>query len=158
MHHLVALELARWISSEFSVWANTTLWHVINNNYLALTPEAEQAKQKVQSIWQEIRDAGKITRRTLTDAIKDWFERNPNAVYQALWGLIASELEKLLGCERHQSRDYMDSTSLKLLDRAEANVCDFIDMDNIKPVDAVPLANIRKAKFTPARRNDVDWV
>jgi hypothetical protein len=114
--------------------------------------------------WLVIRQKGKVTRRGLTDAIKDWYERNPggtsrpphamfatttNLIYQALWGLDAKGLEKLLDCARNESRDFMDEKSLKLLDRAESLVMDYIDEDNIKPVDAVPLANIRKAKTLP---------
>ena len=114
--------------------------------------------------WLTARIKGKVARRGLTDAIKDWYIRNPNGtsrpqhvmyavttnrIYQALWGLDAMCLESILRCGRNKARDFMDSDSIKLLDRAESNVCDYIDDDNIKPVDAVSLANIRKSKKPP---------
>jgi hypothetical protein len=168
VHHLIALDLAAWISPKFKVWANKTLWYVINGDFKALTPEAQKAKDELDAIWERVRDAGKVTRRGLTDAIKDWYERNPggtsrplhamishttNLIYKALWGMDAVQLEKHLGCDRNKSRDFMDEKSLKLVDRAESLVMDYIDEDNIKPVDAVPLANIRKAKTPPLRNS-----
>ena len=101
---------------------------------------------------------GKAVRRTLTDAIKLWYERNPNQtskpewlmyaettnlIYQALWNVDALQLESKIGCKRNKSRDYLADSSLKELERAEANVCDVIDYDNIKPCDAVSVARIR---------------
>jgi hypothetical protein len=112
----------------------------------------------------KLRLSSKQTRRALTDAIKDWYARNPNGttrpqhamysattnlIYQALWGLDAKGIENLIGCDRHRMRNSLDDGSLKLLDYAEHNVIDYIDGDNIKPVDAVALANIRKAKQQP---------
>lgn len=128
----------------------------------------EKFEKEDRQNWLKTRMAGKVTRRGLTEAIKDWYERNPggtsrpphamfaqttNLIYKALWGMEAVQLEKHLGCGRHESRNFMDEKSLKLLDRAEGNVMDFIDEDNIKPVDAVPMANIRKAKALPLRNS-----
>jgi hypothetical protein len=160
-HHLIGLELARWISPEFGVWANITLWAVINGDFKALTVEALEAQVKVQAIWQEVRLAGKVTRRTLTDAIKDWYIRNPNGssrpqhvmyaqttnkIYQVLWDKTALEIEALLRCERNKSRDFMSVECLQVLDRAEHRVMEYIDDDNIKPVDAVELSGLRKSR------------
>jgi hypothetical protein len=104
---------------------------------------------------------GKVTRRTLTDAIKEWYERNPNGssrpqhamyavttnkIYQVLWGKTAIEIESLLGCERNKSRDFMTTECLQVLDRAEHRVMEFIDDDNIKPIDAVELSGLRKSR------------
>jgi KilA-N domain len=166
VHHLIALDLAAWLSPEFKLWANKTLWHVINDNFQALTPEAEEAKKQLQLIWNEIRQAGIVTRKSLTSVIKTWYENNPgvtsrpthnmysettNHIYQALWNLDAKGLEAILDCDRHDARNHMDANSLKLLERAEANVMDYIEEDNIKPVDAVNLANIRTAKTLPTK-------
>jgi hypothetical protein len=107
--------------------------------------------------------SGVVTRRTLTDSIKDWLLRNPggtqkpewlmyaettNTVYQVLWGLTAEQIEDKIDCPRHKLRDYLLAESLKELERAEANVTEFIDCDNIKPTEAVKLANIRKKPLT----------
>jgi hypothetical protein len=116
--------------------------------------------------WLNNRQAGIVTRKSLTSVIKTWYENNPgvtsrpahnmysettNRIYQALWNLDAKGLETLLDCDRHDARKHMDANSLKLLERAEANVMDYIEEDNIKPVDAVNLANIRAAKTLPTK-------
>lgn len=160
-HHLVAIDLARWISPKFAVWANKVLWAVINGDFTAQTAEAQEAQERLQALWQEVRNAGKASRRALTDSIKDWYDRNPdatsrpihamyahttNGIYQALWGKTAVEIEAILGCNRNESRNYMTAGCLKVLDRAEARVCEFIDDDNIKPVDAVLAANLKRTK------------
>lgn len=160
VHHNVAMNLAQWISPEFAAWASVVLSAVINREFLPLTAEAEQAEKELADRWQKIRTAGKATRRTLTDAIRDWYINNPsattcpqhsmyanttNAIYQALWGMTALEIEALLGCERNQLRNHISEACLKILERAECRVMEFIDYDNIKPIDAVFAANIRKS-------------
>jgi hypothetical protein len=161
VHLDIALHLAIWISPNFAVWSMKTLSAVINGDFQALTVEALEAQTKLQTLWQEIRNAGKVTRRTLTDAIKDWYIRNPNGssrpqhvmyavttnkIYQILWGKTALEIEALLGCERNKSRDFMSVECLQALDRAEHRVMEFIDDDNIKPVDTVELSGLRKSR------------
>jgi hypothetical protein len=79
VHPKVAISIAAWISPEFEVWANDVLLRVINGEFKALTAEAEQAEKELADRWQKIRAAGKATRRTLTDAIKDWYTNNPNS-------------------------------------------------------------------------------
>ena len=138
-----------------------TLSAVIDGNFLALTAEAKQAEKELADRWQEIRTAGKVTRRTLTDAIKDWCANNlgltaylqsamyantTNAIYQALWGMTALEIESWLGCDRNQLRSNLFETCLKDLERAEHRVMEFIDDDNIKPVGAVLAADLRKSR------------
>lgn len=154
----VAINIAQWISPAFAAWASVTLALVIQGDYRALTVEAEEAQKKVQKLWEEVRLAGKVTRRSLTDSIKDWYSRNPgatrcpmpgmiarvtDAVYTAIWGLKAVDIEKHLNCDRHVLRDNLDPASLKYLDRVEAAVMEYIDEDNIKPIDAVPMVRIR---------------
>ena len=159
VHIKVAIHLAMWISDDFALWATDVLMRVLNNDFKALTEEAEEAQRKLTKLWGEVRVSGIQTRKSLTASIQDWYVRNPgattrplhtmistvtNLIYQKLWGMDAIELENYLGCGRHESRDYLDSQSLRVLERAEDNVIDFICEDNIKPVDAVPIANIRR--------------
>jgi len=92
---------------------------------------------------------------------KDWYQQNPggttcpqhamyarttDAIYQTLWGMKAIEIELRLGCERHQLRNHLSVDCLRILDRAEDRVTEFIDLDNIKPIDAVAAAGIRPAR------------
>ena len=167
VHHLLGIDVACWISPEMKFWANKTLWSVINGDFTALTKEAEEESAKVKQLWHEIRSGGKVTRRSLTDTIKDWYGKFPlgssrpmgvmialvtNDIYQSLWELDALGLELVLDCPRHESRNYMDLESLKLLERAEANICEYIDEDDIKPSEAIKLVKIRKAKSLPSRK------
>lgn len=168
VHPEIAIDLSQWVSPKFRVWANRTLRLVINDEFEAQTENAEKAQARLEeledSLWEKARIIGKCTRRTLTDSVKDWYECNPNGssrpigvmiaqttnlVYQFLWGMDALHLEAYLGCGRNESRDYLSEPDLKRLDRAEARVTEFIDEDNIKPVEAVKLADIRKAKNLP---------
>lgn len=73
VHIEVALDLAQWISVPFRIWANRVLRAIVTNDYIALTPEAEEAKRKVQQIWQDIRDEGIEVRKTFTDSVKDHY-------------------------------------------------------------------------------------
>ena len=160
-HPKVAISIAAWISPEFEVWANDVLLRVINGEFKALTVEAEQAEKELADRWQKIRATGKATRRTLTDAIKDWYTDNPdstaypqsaiyanttNAIYRALWDMTALEIEARLGCDRNQLRSYLSEACLKILERAEYRVMEFIDDDSINPVNAVLAANLKKSK------------
>ena len=151
-HIEIAIDLAKWINVDFRIWANKVLVHVIQGNVKALTPEAELAMEKLNNLWEQIRQHGKETRRTLTDAIAAYLKRHPelgedyrnnvwwlttNAMYQAVFGLNATDLEQLLECERHKSRDYLDQKCLMAVDRAEAGICQLIDNRDIEPSEAV---------------------
>jgi hypothetical protein len=159
----VATNLASWISPEFAAWASIALSHIMLGNFVALTAEAQEAQRELKEVWDRIRSSTKVTRRTLTDAIKDWYDRNPgetskepwlmyalvtNAIYQKLWGMDALQIESVIGCKRNKSRDYLSVESLKDLEIAESNVADYIDEDNIHPLEAVKLANIRRRKLS----------
>lgn len=163
----VAMNLAQWCSPIFAAWAAIVLSAVISGDYEALTEEAAFAQAKLQEIWDKVRAEGILTRRGLTNAIQDWYQRNPgatsrppfvmyaqttNAIYQALWDMTALELEEYLECDRHESRNNLSATDLRHLERAEAAVMDFIDEDNIKPIDAVALSNIRRRKEAPTTK------
>ncbi|MEG3878648.1 KilA-N domain-containing protein [Microcoleus sp. herbarium7] len=161
VHPKVAISIAAWISPELEVWASDALLRVINGEFEALTAEAKEAQKGLDALWQKVRADGKVTRRTLTDAIRDWYIKNPNAttcpqhsmyanttnaIYQALWGMTALEIEGLLGCERNQLRNHISKACLKDLERAECRVMEFIDYDSIKPIDAVFAADVRKSR------------
>ena len=161
VHPKVAISIAAWISPKFEVWASDVLLRVINGEFKALTAEAEQAKEEMKACWQEVRAEGKVTRRTLTDAIKDWYTNNPdstaypqsamyanttNAIYRALWDMTALEIEARLGCDRNQLRSHLSEACLKILERAEYRVMEFIDDDSINPVNAVLAANLRMSR------------
>lgn len=169
VHPNVAIHLAMWISDDFALWATEVLLHVINGNFAALTEEAKEAQREYQKCWDTLREQTVTTRKTLTKSVRDWYARNPggttrpihamisqvtNLVYQKLWGMDAKQLEDHLSCSRHESRDYLDPVSLRILERAEDNLIEFICEDNLKPVDAVPLANIR-SKPLPARQEPI---
>lgn len=163
-HPLVAKHLAIWASPKLAVWAIKVIDSVIRADFEALTIEADEAQRKLQDQWLKIREAGKVTRLKLTDAIQSWYHRNPNGttrpahamyaqttdnIYKALWSKTAKQLEEYLQCDRHEVRNVIDSTSLAILERAEDRVIEFIEDDNIKPVDAVSAAGIRAKKDLP---------
>lgn len=151
-HIEIALDLAKWVNTDFRIWANRALSLVIRGEYKALTPEAELAAQKLNKLWDEIRKHSKETRRELTDAIAAYIKRHPNLtdsyteeiwwkttnkMYRVVFGMDAIELEKLLGCSRHESRDYLSKKCLTAVDRAESDICDLIDNRDIEPCLAV---------------------
>jgi KilA-N domain len=77
VHPLVAKHYAMWLSPVFAVRAIKVIDAVLNGDFVALTPEAEQLKEQLQQTWNELRNKGITTRRALTDAIKDWYDHNP---------------------------------------------------------------------------------
>lgn len=152
VHPKVAMHLSMAISDDFALWATDVLLRIVNGEYKALTKEAELAAAKLNKLWEQIRQHGKETRRTLTDAIAAYMKRHPelkdsyksdtwwmttNAMYNIVFGLDATELEKFLNCERHKSRDYLDQKCLMAIDRAEAGICQLIDNRDVEPCDAV---------------------
>jgi hypothetical protein len=94
------------------------------------------------------RVSGKVTRRTLTDAIADWLTRsNPSEntkrfiyrnvtdlVYKGLFGKTAQRLKDERGAG--ELRDCMSEAELKLLDRIEANITTLIDDKGYTPSEA----------------------
>jgi KilA-N domain len=152
VHPKVAMHLAMWISDDFALWATEVLLRVVNGEFKPLTEEAELAAQKLNKLWDEIRKHGKEARRELTDAIAAYIKRHPylddsyveeiwwkatNKMYYVVFGVNAVELEKILGCDRHESRDCLDRKCLMAIDRAESDICDLIDNRDIEPCLAV---------------------
>ena len=53
-HFDIALDLARWVSIPFRIWSNRVLLHAFNGNFQALTPDAEEAKHKLEVLRRRI--------------------------------------------------------------------------------------------------------
>lgn len=102
----------------------------------------------------EARRKGIVTRRELTDAIQDYLERSEasenaakwaysnatNAMYRAVFGMTATELEAFLSCTRNASRDFLAMNSLRAIDFAENFICRLIDDRAMEPMEAVRFA------------------
>ena len=102
----------------------------------------------------EARRKGIATRRELTDAIQDYLERSEasenaakwaysnatNAMYRAVFGMTATDLETFLDCTRNASRDFLAMNSLRAIDFAENFICRLIDDRAMEPMEAVRFA------------------
>jgi hypothetical protein len=151
-HIEVAMDLAKWVDVEFRIWANRVLVKVVQGDFKALTPEAEQALKKLNELWDLIRQHGKATRNDLTYSIKQYLLRHPDksddykrwiyanatdAMYLVVFGMKAQRLEEFLTCGRNKSRDNLDAKCLDKIDRVEAAICDLINDQDIEPMEAV---------------------
>jgi hypothetical protein len=111
--------------------------------------------------------AGKITRRTVTESCKDWYDRPDtvtscplgsiiakvtNQTYLAMWGVTAAQIRSHFGLKpgtNPPTRDSLSERALKALDFAEAKVCEAIDeFDSIPHKNAVEIARVRQAKVS----------
>lgn len=141
-HINIAINLAQWISPKFAAWASQTLRLILQNDFQALTPEAEKAKEELQKTWQKLRDKSKITRRTLTDAIKQYLSENEvsnayeqhiysncsDAINLAVFGKRAKEIREERGvADNDLLRDSHDEKDLILIDRIEDFAMRLID-------------------------------
>jgi hypothetical protein len=104
--------------------------------------------KKDRKAFYKARMDGKVTRRTLTDAIADWLTRsNPSEntkrfiyrnvtdlVYKGLFGKTAQRLKDERGAG--ELRDCMSEAELKLLERIEANITTLIDDKGYTPSEA----------------------
>lgn len=101
---------------------------------------------------------GKMTRRTLTDAIKDYIDRTPDlsenaikfmysnitdATYRSLFGRNCKKLEGDLQVERHKLRDALNVKELNHLNAFEDLAMRLIDDHGYSPSDAVKEAEDR---------------
>jgi len=101
--------------------------------------------------WLKARAKGKVTRRRLTDAIKEWCESNncpeklqPYIIYcsdqinQKVFGKKAKELREEHGVKTNDLlRDKFTDDELTLIDRIEDRTMLTMDMLGIKPTDAL---------------------
>lgn len=151
-HVQIAIDVAQWISPQFRVWANRVLLHIINDEYQALTPEAEIAKRRVQQIWEEVRAAGIGTRRTFTDAIRDYILEHPylsddyriyiyprvsDCLNLGVFGKTAAALCLERSCDYNHLRDTHEAKDLKLIDRIEHHCVKLIDKYKMEPLLAM---------------------
>jgi hypothetical protein len=96
------------------------------------------------------RVAGVVSRRSLTDAIRDWMNETgnqdknlyasiTNQIYTRLFGGDTDEMRKLIGIPKDQSiRDNLHPKALKAIDNAEDYIAVLID-DGSNPTKAVSM-------------------
>lgn len=96
------------------------------------------------------RVAGVVSRRSLTDAIRDWMDETgnqdknlyasiTNQIYTRLFGGDTNEMRKLLGIANGESiRDNLHPKALKAIDNAEDYIAVLID-DGSNPIKAVSM-------------------
>jgi hypothetical protein len=60
-----------------------------------------------------------------------------DAMYRAVFGMTAKQMEESLGCSRHESRDYLDSRSLNRINSAESAIVAQIDNRDVEPLQAI---------------------
>lgn len=109
--------------------------------------------------------AGKVVRRSLTDAIKGWLDTTDhpldhatiyaqctNQIYMALWGVTAADIRKHFNLKPGNippTRDYLSEHVLRVIERAEDRVIEAIDYDNAIPHEnAVEIARLRPARIS----------
>lgn len=166
-HPQIAISVATWLSPAFEAWAGYTLLLVIRGDFQALTEEAKQAQAKLDETWDKLRATGIVTRRTLTDAIKIWYQRYEatttcpehviyaqctNQIYQAMWGVNAADIREHFGLKPGNippTRDYLSEKALLAIERAEDRVIEAMDFDDAIPhKNAVAIARIRPARVS----------
>lgn len=108
---------------------------------------------KGQSHGSQLRMEGKIARRDLTDAVKDYIERHrdelsPNAIkwmysnmtdglYLKTHKLRANQLIKIHGCKKDQLRDYFSGKEISMINAVEFTTMQLIDIEDMNPIDAI---------------------
>ena len=106
--------------------------------------------------WLKERQESKEVRRELTDSIKEYIDRHPelssnaikfmysNATETLNLGLFAKRtkrLKEVIGITPSSSiRDYLDSKEIICLKAVEYLACQFIDMKDVNPCDAIKQA------------------
>jgi hypothetical protein len=150
-HLDIAMNLAQWVSAKFAVWAAINLKHIINNDFLALTPEAEKAQKQIQAIWEELRLAGIVKRNGFTDAIEVYLENNPVSVdyikwiyhncsdtlNKAIFGKTAKKLCEERQCDRNHLRDTHSAKDLDRISTIEKHAEKLILKFNTEPLQAI---------------------
>lgn len=153
VHINIALHLSQWISPRFAAWAAETLNLVLRGDYQALTKAATEAQQQLRKLWEEIRLDGKVARRSVTDAIKDYCikynvrQNYPGQIYAifsdkinvAIFGMTAQQLRLYRGIETISQllRDSHDKKDLSKIADIEKYSQIKIDKYNVHPLKAV---------------------
>jgi hypothetical protein len=149
----VAVNLAQWINPEFGAWAAIALTALINNDFAALTKEAEEAKQHVQSLWREVRDSGIEVRKSFTQSIKEsYLKRHPETDKVPFWeysnprdllNVLLTGFPAKYWSDRYQLatdeqlRNHWGLPHLRRLERIEELSQVFVDEDEMKPTEAI---------------------
>lgn len=108
--------------------------------------------------WNTIRIKGKDTRRTLTDAIKEYISRHPelsenekkfmysnatDALYLNTHHARARKLVSMIGCDKQKLRDSLSKAELAVIEAIEQIAIRLIDRRDMNPVEAVKEAVYR---------------
>ena len=132
------------------------------------THKSKSNKSIKSTEWIKERQESKEVRRELTDAIKDYINRHPelssnaikflysNATESLNLGLFAKRtknLKEVLGLSPSNSlRDYLDSKEIICLKAVEYLACQYIDMKDTYPCDAIKQAielSLTTKRFAP---------
>lgn len=151
-HPSLAINLARWISAEFSVWCDGHIFNLLATG----STSVKTSKPSKSPEWLQARLAGKDERRKLTDAIKEYIERHPelsenqrkylysNASESLNIGIFAKrsrQLKALLGLSNHSLlRDGLSLSENSCLCVIEYLACQFIEHEDLDPCEAVKKA------------------
>nr|WP_026731319.1 hypothetical protein [Fischerella sp. PCC 9605] len=106
-------------------------------------------EQEERQLWLQARLEGKATRRSESDAIKDYWWRHPDmnegetkwiyknvtdTLYRGCLGADAKHLKQQKNCQN--LRDCLESDQLRLLDHAESYLTQLIDVRDMHPMVA----------------------
>lgn len=135
VHILIALEVGRWISPQFGIWANKILNKVLDPSFDPNDPEFQEARHQAQKIWGDLRSASKEAFWSLGDTVKayllsgcatdsetQWLYSNcQNAINRGLFGKDAATIREELGLDKSQlSRDHFNAKALRHLDHIQS--------------------------------------
>ncbi len=130
VHPLVAIDLAVWLSEEFSLHVNETFHRYLTGD-ITLADEILQRANKKDAEWLRDRAEGKLARLEFTNELKQrgvnrqGFASNTNAIYQGVFGDNAAGLKESLAVSN--PRDGMSKTQLRALAFAESLAVDIMD-------------------------------
>jgi hypothetical protein len=140
IHPKLAIPFATWLSVEFEFLVSEIV-------------ESWLKQAAVQGQWEEVRLAGKATRRSLTDAVADYIQRHANELSEndkrwmyanasqqidlVVFGRVAKKLAEDLNAPRENLRDAFTAEELQLVREVEATAMRMIDQLDIHPREAV---------------------
>lgn len=122
VHPLLAIELAKWLSPEFHVFALETLKRYLEGD-ITLADDILQRASTKDAKWLAQRAEGKVRRSEFTDTLKEHgcndfgYAKNTNAIYGELFGAPAQELKSQLQVKN--VRDGLDAIQLAALGLTE---------------------------------------
>lgn len=155
VHIDLAMHLSISLSDDFALWAMKTLRLVIEGDFKALTPEAEEAQRKLQEIWANLRSATKETFWFLADAIKWYYDENPriedyrgenyaevfDCLNVGLFGKESATIKKELGITKGKlNRDHFGTDALKRIEMIQRIAEAQVMHHGKRPKDAVKFA------------------